>query len=67
MIIKTTASVWLPLGYIVSGTSFRVIQVADGYHIIQGDHKGVYVPAASAMVIEDVEQQEDGRKRRRAL
>jgi hypothetical protein len=64
MIIKTTQSLTAPTGQIVSGVAFRAKRERDGYRINSGEHDGIFVPAAAAFVISDIQLEEDGRRRR---
>ncbi|MFP4976366.1 hypothetical protein ACE6ED_13265 [Paenibacillus sp. CN-4] len=52
MIIKTTQNIDVPTGSIVSGVGFRAKQERDGYRVTFGEHKGAYIPATAAMVMD---------------
>ncbi|WP_375104071.1 hypothetical protein ACDZ28_04090 [Paenibacillus sp. RS8] len=64
MIIKTTQNLSAPSGSIVSGVTFRAIRERDGYRINSGEHNGIYVPDTCAMVLSDVQVDENGNRKR---
>lgn len=64
MIIKTIQNLSAPSGSIVSGVTFRATRERDGYRINSGDHSGIYVPGTCAIVLSDVQLDENGNRKR---
>lgn len=61
MIVKTIKNIYSPAGCIISGVSLRAQREGEGYKVNNGEFKGQYIPAASAIILSNIVLNDEGR------